>query len=117
VGVGDAGVKLVTSPNIGVDTDSLVASANGLGKCADTMVANLKTLQATVTTENPWGKDEPGSLFGMAYVDVLGHALQVFASHVQQIVTAAEGLGSWAQSLEGTEQGNAEGFNKAQRAV
>jgi hypothetical protein len=92
-------------------------SANGLGQCTDSLVNSLQSLQATVTTENPWGKDEPGSLFGMAYVEVLNHALHVFASHIEQIVTAADGLASWADSLHGAEQGNTDMFNRARKAV
>jgi hypothetical protein len=93
-----------------VTPDELSTAGNAIGGCAEDLGAGLQSLQATVTTDNPWGNDEPGSLFGMAYVAVLSHALEAIGTHVEQLVVAADGLASWAASVAQTESDNADGF-------
>jgi hypothetical protein len=95
-----------------VDPDDLTSAAQRLGQVGKQLGSGLESLQATVTTENPWGSDEPGSLFGMAYVEVLDHALEVLGSHVGQLFAAADGLGEWADGLHQTEEHNTETFTE-----
>jgi hypothetical protein len=101
----------VTAPKaMRVDPEALVGAAQAIDQCAVDLVNNLTELQGTVTTNNPWGADGPGTLFGAAYVEVLGHALDVYGSHVQQLGEAAQGLAGWAESVAQTDQGAADGF-------
>jgi hypothetical protein len=93
-----------------IDPDQLANAGTAIGQCTEQLGTSLDSLQATVTTDNPWGSDEPGSIFGMAYVEVLGRALQVYGSHVQQLGMAAQGLYDWADSITQTEDGNARQF-------
>ena len=85
-------------PRCGRPRTTLVESAAAIGQCATDLGQGLQALSATLTSENPWGADEPGSLFGMAYLEVLGHALGVYGSHVDQLTEAAQGLAAWAAS-------------------
>jgi hypothetical protein len=89
-----------------IDPAMLGMAGTTIGQCAETMAGSLESLQATVTTDNPWGSDEPGSLFGMAYVAVLTHAIEVYASRVDQLLVAADGLTAWSASIDQTEQDN-----------
>jgi hypothetical protein len=107
----------VTGVDMAVTPDELSTAGNAIGGCAEDLGAGLQSLQATVTTDNPWGNDEPGSLFGMAYVAVLSHALEAIGSHVEQLVVAADGLTSWAASVAQTERDNADRFTALRSAL
>jgi hypothetical protein len=90
-----------------VDPAELIDAAQAIGQCAEELGNRLNALSATLTSENPWGADEPGTLFGMAYMEVLGHALEVYGSHVDQLFGAAQGLAIWASTAVEADQGNA----------
>jgi hypothetical protein len=89
-----------------VDPDRLGQSAVAVARSAEDFGTGLDGLETTVTTGNPWGQDEAGSLFGAAYVEVLSHAMEVLGSHCGQLVEAAEGLVTWAQQVWQAEQQN-----------
>lgn len=93
---------------IEISPELLVSAAQGIGTSAQNMGDELTKIQATVTTDNPWGSDEPGSAFGMLYTALLDHAMQAMGSHLDKLVQAAEGLASWAQQMAQTEQGATE---------
>jgi hypothetical protein len=97
-----------------VDPDELVDAAQQVGQCAVDLSNSLTELQATMTSNNPWGGDEPGTLFGLAYIEILGHAMQVYGSHVEQLGEAAQGLADWAMSTAQTDQGIADRFTAIQ---
>jgi hypothetical protein len=90
-----------------IDPDQLASSATAIAHTAESFADGLDGLEATVTTGNPWGGDEAGSLFGLAYLEVLNHAMDVLGSHLGQLVEAAEGLGMMAQETWQAEQENA----------
>ncbi|WP_412542219.1 hypothetical protein R8Z50_06765 [Longispora sp. K20-0274] len=83
--------------------DSLADSAGRLGDAAQTMEDGLVKLQATVTTESPWGADEAGTVFGMAYQMVLGHAMETYGSRCGQLVEAGSGLAEMAAEAKATD--------------
>jgi hypothetical protein len=89
----------VTGAGFRIDPQVLASSGTSVGQCATDLAGAVQRLQATVTSSNPWGGDEPGTVFGMAYTAVLGHALEVYASHVEQLGFAAEGLSTWANTI------------------
>ncbi|WP_147252679.1 hypothetical protein [Micromonospora endolithica] len=88
----------------------LAGSAQAIAGAAVELEDGLRALDATVTSGNPWGADEPGSLFGAAYTEVLSHALQTYDSHVQQLLGAAEGLADWAGQVVEADQRSEELF-------
>jgi hypothetical protein len=96
-----------------IDPDQLANSATGIARSAETFADELDGLEATVTTGNPWGGDEAGSLFGLAYLEVLNHAMEVLGSHLGQLVEAAEGLGTMAQQTWQAEQDNVAMIDKS----
>jgi hypothetical protein len=73
--------------------------AQALADCAGSLGEGLSDLQATVTTGNPWGSDGPGTMFGAIYLDILGHAIDTFASHADLLVMAAQNLAYSAEQL------------------
>lgn len=95
-----------------VDPDRLAGAATSLARCAEDLGSSLESLQSTVTTNNPWGNDEPGSLFGAAYVEVLHHAMEVYDSHLGLLVEAARNLAEWSARLRRTEQQNVARFDR-----
>jgi ABC-type transporter Mla subunit MlaD len=94
----------VTGAGFRIDPPTLAAAGQAVAGCAQELGQALQGLQATVTSGNPWGADEPGTLFGAAYTEALGHALQVYASHAEQLGYAAEGLATWARTVTETDQ-------------
>jgi hypothetical protein len=91
------------SGGISTDPDVLMQAAQGFASAAQDMYTGLQGLQSTVTSNNPWGGDEQGSIFGTLYVAVLGHAMQSMASHLDKLGTAAEGVAVWSQQMSQTE--------------
>lgn len=89
---------------ISTDPDVLTGAAQGIGAAAEDLANRLQALSSTVTTEDPWGGDEPGTVFGTLYVAVLGHAMQAMATHLDRLAYATSGLAGWAEQLAGTEQ-------------
>jgi hypothetical protein len=81
----------------------LMNSARSLDAAAQDFGTRLNQVQATITSGNPWGGDEPGTLFGMAYTALLGHALEAIASHGMKIEQAAAGLAATAEAFSQTE--------------
>lgn len=77
--------------------DLLSAAAMSMAQCAQDLGEGLDEITATVTTENPWGADGPGTIFGMAYTEVVNHAIETIETHVGQHVDAAEGLVEWVE--------------------
>ncbi|PWR13752.1 hypothetical protein DKT69_19385 [Micromonospora sicca] len=86
------------------EPEVLAGAAQQIAGVAVELETGLGALEATVTTQNPWGADEPGTVFGAAYTEVLSHALETYGSHVQLLITAAEGLADWAQQVVEVDQ-------------
>ena len=74
------------------EPEVLAGAAQSIAGAAVELDDGLTSLTATVTSDNPWGADEPGTVFGAVYAQVLTHALDTYGSHVQQLLTAAENL-------------------------
>jgi len=102
---------------ISATPEVITQSAQGVGTSAQDLGGQLGQLQSTVTTDNPWGSDEPGSVFGMLYAAVLGHALESMGSHLEKLVQGAQGLTAWAQQMAQTEQGVTQQITTAGQAV
>jgi len=102
---------------IQVDPAALAQAGQGVGSAAQDFARGLTELQSTVTTENPWGSDEAGSIFGTLYVAVLGHALDSMSSRLDTLAQGAEGLVSWAQLMDETESGVTKSFTSLADSV
>lgn len=86
--------------------DSIEEGANAVGDCAVELSDHLIEMEGTLTTESPWGEDEAGTLFGMAYTAVLSHALEAISSHVDLLVEGSEKMTIWAENSRATEDAN-----------
>ncbi|KHD72413.1 hypothetical protein MB27_38755 [Actinoplanes utahensis] len=71
---------------------------------AQQMADDVTALESTVAgPDNPWGGDESGSVFALAYQGVLGHALQALGSYVQEMGEAALTLTAQARAIAATD--------------
>ncbi|MFC7530399.1 hypothetical protein [Actinoplanes sp. GCM10030250] len=83
-----------------MDPESVAAAGRALAGVAQRMAEDVAALETTVLgAGNPWGGDESGSAFAMAYQGVLGHALGALGSYVQQVGDAAVTLALQARSV------------------
>jgi hypothetical protein len=90
-----------------VDTAALRSAAAELDAVGRDLDGAVKGLSAEVLgAGSPWGADEPGSLFGMAYVEVTEHALDVYSSMAVQLTDIAAGVRFMADGYDQTEQDN-----------
>jgi hypothetical protein len=83
-----------------LDPENVAAAGSALAGVAQRMADDVAVLEATVAgAGNPWGDDDSGSVFALAYQAVLGHALQALGSHVQQMGEAALDLHLQARAI------------------
>jgi len=97
-----------------VEPDEVTQAAQGIERNAEEMGEGLKALEATVTSGNPWGQDEQGSLFGLAYKEILEYAIDTYDSHVGLLMDAADNLKGWAQQLRDVDEQGAGMFRNLQ---
>ncbi|WP_433827591.1 hypothetical protein ACQP2E_37025 [Actinoplanes sp. CA-015351] len=90
------------------DTDVVVSAGSALAGVAQRMADDVAVLENTVAgSGNPWGDDESGSTFAIAYQAVLGHALGALGSYVQQMGDAALSLTLQAHAVASADQASA----------
>lgn len=92
------------SGQVDIRPESLQAAAQSLATIAEQMADDVTRLQTAVTSNNPWGGDETGTLFAGIYNAVLGHTLEALASYVEQTGYAAAGLAQNAQEAAAADQ-------------
>jgi hypothetical protein len=96
-----------------VDPDRLTAAAREVETQATAMARHLEGLRSAVGgTGTQWGQDEPGQIFGQAYVEIRQHAMEAFDSHVKLLARASENLAGWAKTAAETEQHLTRGFDR-----
>ena len=89
----------------GLSTPDTVAAAGGaLAGIAQRMADDVAELETTVHgAGNPWGDDESGTAFAVAYQSILGQALGALGSYVQQVGDAALNLAAQARAMADTD--------------
>ncbi|MEU4691748.1 hypothetical protein [Actinoplanes sp. NPDC023714] len=91
-----------------LDPDAVAATGSTLAGIAQRMAEDVAVLDATVAGPgNPWGADESGSAFAVAYQAILGHALGALGSYVSQMGDAALGLTMQARSIAAADSSSA----------
>jgi hypothetical protein len=92
-----------------VTPETMAQDGQTLIGVADDMASGLSGLQGTVQGDgNPWGSDEQGSLFGVAYQLVLGKAFEAITSHVEQVGYAGQALVAQAGGYDQVETGTSQ---------
>ena len=87
-----------------LDPESVAASGRALAGIAQRMADDVTALESTVAgPDNPWGGDESGSVFALAYQGVLGHALQALGTYVREMGEAALTLTAQARAIAATD--------------
>ena len=90
----------MVSVRLQLDPDSVAAAGGALAGVAQRMADDVAVLENTVHgAGDPWGDDEGGSAFALAYQAVLGHALGALGSYVQQMGDAALTLAAQAREM------------------
>lgn len=88
------------SVRVQLDPDSVAAAGGALAGVAQRMADDVAVLETTVHgAAHPWGEDESGTVFAVAYQSVLGHALRALGSYVQQMGDAALTLSMQARAM------------------
>jgi hypothetical protein len=83
-----------------LDLDLLAETGGALAGIAQRMADDMAVLDATVAgPAGPWGDDEGGGAFALAYQAILGHAIGALGSYVQQMGDAALSLTLQARSM------------------
>ncbi|WP_327042749.1 WXG100 family type VII secretion target [Micromonospora ureilytica] len=96
-----------------VDVTALHSAARSIEASGERLGAEVQRLQGTVTgSASPWGGDEAGTVFGAAYTEVLQHALDVYASMADQLLSVADRLGAAADAHERSDLDNAALFTR-----
>ncbi|WP_328468026.1 hypothetical protein OHA21_50640 [Actinoplanes sp. NBC_00393] len=91
-----------------LDPDSVAAAGRELAGRAQQMIDENAALENAVAgSGSPWGGDEAGSVFGLAYQAVVGEAFEAFASYTEQVGFAAATLVMQARSAAETDDANA----------
>jgi hypothetical protein len=93
----------VSGGQIDIRPESLQGAGRTLAQVAGQMADDVTHLQTAVTSGNPWGGDETGTVFAGVYNAVLGHALEALASYVEQTGYAAAALVQLAQDAVETD--------------
>lgn len=94
-----------------VEPERLAASAQSLQSVGESLYAAVTDVSTTLTSDSPWGGDDAGTIFGTAYVALLGHALEAMQSHVEKVFVSAQGVMSMAQTYGEAELGLKQGFD------
>jgi hypothetical protein len=94
---------VVTGGRIEIRPESLQAAGSSLARTAGEMADAVTHLQAAVTSNNPWGGDETGTMFAGIYNLVLGHTLDALGSYVDQVGYAGAALVQQAQEVVDTD--------------
>ncbi|BBH65122.1 hypothetical protein ACTI_18070 [Actinoplanes sp. OR16] len=94
-----------------LDPDAVAATGSTLAGIAQRMASDVSLLEGTVAgAGNPWGADESGSAFALAYQAVLGHALGALGSYVSQMGDAAVALTMQARAVVTADSDSASAF-------
>jgi hypothetical protein len=94
-----------------VDPERLAAAGQSLQTVGESLGSALTQVQTTLTSNSPWGADEAGTVFGMAYTALLSHALEAMGSHAGAVHDGAHGLGAMAAIYDGFEKNLKSGFD------
>ena len=98
----------MVSDRLSLDPDSVAAAGRDLAGVASRMLDETAALESAVTgSGSPWGGDEAGSVFALAYQAVVGEAFEAFASYTEQVGFAAATLVMQARTAAGTDEANA----------
>jgi len=87
-------------------------AAGGQFSAAGDQVANgLSAIRDTVSGDgNPWGSDEPGTIFGQLYVAAMSKALEVIGEYAQQLQQAGEALTAIGTAVREGDQRQADAY-------
>ena len=97
-----------------IDPDSLRSASQLLQQCADLFGGSLKTLASGVTGGgSPWGSDEAGTMFGMAYTEITSLGLEALNHLGEGLTSLAEALAQMGDIVEATDTEQATGFRQS----
>ncbi|MFI1990716.1 hypothetical protein [Actinoplanes sp. NPDC020271] len=96
------------SGQLRVDPESVAAAGRDLAGIAQRMADDVASLETAVgAASDPWGADETGSTFALAYRAVRDLALDAMGSYTEQVGFAAATLMMQARSVAAADAANA----------
>lgn len=91
----------MVSGQLRVDPDNIAAAGRDLAAIAQRMADDVASLETAVgASSDPWGADETGSMFALAYRAVRDIAIDAMGSYTEQVGFAAATLVMQARSVE-----------------
>ncbi|GLW27429.1 hypothetical protein [Actinoplanes regularis] len=99
---------MVTGPLLRIDPESVAAAGRDLAGVAQRMADDVAELETVVGgASGPWGGDEAGSVFALAYRAVVDVALEALGSYTEQVGFAAATLVLQARTVAAEDAENA----------
>lgn len=90
---------------------SLNAAGDQFSAAGDQVASGLSTIRDTVSGDgNPWGSDEPGTIFGQLYVAAMNKALEVIGEYAQQLRQAGQALSAIGTAVTEGDQQQADAY-------
>jgi hypothetical protein len=91
-----------------IDPESVAAAGRELAGVAQRMADDVARLESTVGgSSNPWGGDEAGGVFAVAYRAVVVTAMDAFGSYTEQVGFAAANLVMEARAVSAADADSA----------
>jgi uncharacterized protein YukE len=97
-----------------IDPDVLRSASEAMQRYTDEFARSVQTLSARTTgAGSPWGADEMGSLFGMAYTEASQLGFQALSHLADVLGGMAEALGKVGEVIEAADKGQGQTFDQA----
>ncbi len=97
-----------------IDPDSLRHASQSMHRCAEELVRGVGMLSAQVTgAGSPWGEDDIGSIFGMAYTEATQLGFQALNQLGAQLGEMADALKQVGDAIQGADEGESATFEQA----
>jgi hypothetical protein len=103
----------VVTGQLRVDPETVAAAGRDLAGVAQRMADDVASLESVVGGSSPWGGDETGGVFAIAYRAVVDTALDALGSYTEQVGFAAATLVMQARSITAADAENADSLYAA----
>ena len=99
-----------------IDTERLPAQANALAAQGKAVGDAVRQLHAEITgAGSPWGDDETGTLFGQAYTELTGVALDAYTALADGLSGKADDVHTMANGFTDRDATSAAAMNAVRR--
>jgi uncharacterized protein YukE len=101
-----------------IDPDALRAASDLLANNADNYAQSLRNLAASVNSGGtPWGTDDTGSVFGVAYQEIAQLGMQSLAHLGGVLTSVAEALGKIGDVIQAADDDQGHTYHSARDEI